>query len=284
MTTGLFKDKKILVTGGTGSIGSAIVRMLKDYDPLVIRVFDQDENGISQIQRDGCYRPIIGDVRNYKKLERAMEDIDIVFHCAALKHVDLCEYNTDDAIDTNIQGVRNIRDAAFYNNVERVINISTDKAVYPVSLMGMTKAISERIITNANEGKGNKRTIFSSVRFGNVLLSRGSVVLKWRRQILNDEPINVTDPDMTRYMMSIEDAVRLVFKAAEQMKGGEIFILKMPKIKLPDLEYEVVGDFVVEHKITGSRPGEKKDEMLMTREEQARAIEKEDMWVIPGVL
>jgi FlaA1/EpsC-like NDP-sugar epimerase len=212
-----------------------------------------------------------------------MEDIDIVFHCAAKKHVELCEYNIDEAISTNILGTQNIRDAAFYNNVEKVVFISTDKAVYPESLMGMTKGIGERIIKNANEGKGNKRTIFSAVRFGNVKGSRGSVLLKWEKTA-PEGYIEVTDPEMTRYMMSIEDAVSLVFKAAEMMQGGEIFILKMREYKLGDLADQFIAGRPIEKRIIGLRMGERMHEQLMTEEEKTVAVEKDDMWILPGVL
>jgi FlaA1/EpsC-like NDP-sugar epimerase len=290
MTIGPFKDKKILVTGGTGSIGSEIVRSLNKFFPDVIRVFSNDENAMFHLQNEierKNHRYIIGDICDKETVSRAMEDIDIVFHAAALKHVHLCEYNTWEAVKTNIFGTENVIEAAFQNNVKKVINISTDKAVNPINTMGATKLLTEKLIRNANERKGSKKTVFSSVRFGNVMMSRGSVMPLWEEQIQQGKPVTITDPDMTRYMMSIDDAVRLVFKAVEIMQGGEVFILKMPVVRLGDLADKVIAGRQIPRSIIGLRPGEKKHEELMTEQEKTVVVETDDMFIVPfwmGVL
>jgi FlaA1/EpsC-like NDP-sugar epimerase len=167
------------------------------------------------------------------------------------------------------------------NKVKKVVNISTDKAVNPINTMGATKLLTEKLIRNANEGKGSKETVFASVRFGNVMMSRGSVMLLWEEQIRQGKPITITDPEMTRYMMSIQDAVMLVFKAVDMMQGGEVFILKMPVIRLGDLADKVIAGRKVEKKIIGLRPGERMHEMLLTDEERKIAVETDDMFIIP---
>jgi len=272
------------VTGGTGSIGSEIVRSLIPYHPAVIRVFSNDENGLFTLQSElgkEEKRYLVGDVRDKDRLIMAMEDIDIVYHCAALKHVPLCEYNPFEAVKTNILGTENVIEAAFTTGASKVINISTDKAVNPINTMGATKLLTEKLIMEANNGKGDKLTVFASVRFGNVMFSRGSVIPAWEDQISRDNCIKITDPDMTRYMMSIPDAVRLVFKATEMMKGGEIFVLKMAKIRLGDLADHVINGRNISKMIVGLRPGEKMDEELMTVEEKQVAVESDDMFIIP---
>ena len=287
MNGNIFNDKSILVTGGTGSIGSEIVRSLMAYNPRVVRVFSNDENGIFFLKNElgsEKIRYLIGDVRDKRRLVRAMENIDIVFHAAALKHVPLCEYNCMDAVKTNVFGTMNVIDAAFCNNVKKVVNISTDKAVNPVNLMGATKLITEKLIIEADNNKGDRVTSFSSVRFGNVLNSRGSVIPVWEEQIRRDNQITITDPEMTRYMMSIADAVSLVFKAAECMVGGEIFVLKMPLVRLGDLADQVIAGKTVTRKIIGLRPGEKIDEELMTEQEKQIAVDTENMYIIKKVL
>lgn len=280
----MFKDKKILVTGGTGSIGSEIVRSLIPHNPGVIRVLSNDEDALFHLQQEigwGPCRYIIGDVRDRRVMMRAMEDVDIVYHAAALKHVPLCEYNTFEAVKTNVLGTQHVIEAAFCNDVDRVVNISTDKAVNPVNAMGATKLLTEKLVCNANDGKGLKRTVFASVRFGNVLNSRGSVVPVWEEQIRRGVPVTVTDPDMTRFMMSVDDAVKLVFKATVLMKGGEVFILKMPVVRLGDLFERVLAGRRVETRVVGLRPGERRHECLMTEEERLVAVELDDMFVVP---
>jgi len=290
----MFKDKKILVTGGTGYIGSEIVRNLLRYSPKVVRIFSNDEDSMFRsMQELGEYtnaRFLIGDIRDKERLKLAMENIDLVYHAAALKHVPLCEYNPFEAIKTNVLGTQNVIEASLSNDVEKVINISTDKAVNPINTMGATKLIAEKLIIDANEGKGTKKTIFTSVRFGNVLFSRGSVIPLFEKQIEQKKPITLTNPKMTRFVMSIKNTVDLVFLATLMAKGGEIFIFKMPVVRLGDLTEVIIDKYSdlygcnkdeIHTKIIGNRAGEKIFEELMTESESEIAFETEDMLIIP---
>jgi FlaA1/EpsC-like NDP-sugar epimerase len=293
----IFKNKKILVTGGTGFIGSEIVRKLLLYEPDVVRILSNDEDSmfrlIQELGEGDKKRFLIGDIRDKERLFLAMEDIDIVYHAAALKHVPLCEYNPFEAIKTNVFGTQNVIDAALNSGVEKVISISTDKAVNPVNTMGATKLLSEKLIIDANYYKGVRKTVFSCVRFGNVLFSRGSVIPLFEEQIRQKKPITITDPEMTRFMMSISNTIDLVFKASLLAKGGEIFILKMPVVKMGDL-IDVVIEFyaqkygyktdAVKRTMIGLRPGEKKYEELLTESETRKVFETEDMLIIPPQL
>jgi FlaA1/EpsC-like NDP-sugar epimerase len=238
-------------------------------------------------------RFLIGDIRDRERLDLAMEDIDLVYHAAALKHVPLCEYNPFEAIKTNVLGTQNVIKAAFRNDVEKVINISTDKAVNPANTMGATKLLAEKLMIDANEGKGRKRTVFSSVRFGNVLFSRGSVIPLFEEQIRTKKSITITHEKMTRFVMSLSNTIDLVFRATVMAKGGEIFILKMPVVKLGDLAEVVIETYAekygfrkqeIEKKTIGLRPGEKMFEDLMTEKEAEMAFETEDMLIIPPQL
>lgn len=289
----VFKDKKILVTGGTGSIGSQIVCRLLKYEPEVIRVFDNDENSIFLMQQElkdyESLRFLLGDIREKERLIRALEDIDIIFHAAALKHVPLCEYNPFEAVKTNVLGTQNLIDAALKVGVKKVINISTDKAVNPANTMGTTKLLAEKLIIDANFYRGDKETIFANVRFGNVLYSRGSVLLIFEEEIKNNKPITITDPNMTRFNMSIGDTIDLVFKATQMALGGEIFILKMPVIKTGDLADAVIEKMAKELNldkskikkiVVGRRPGEKIYEELMTDTEAGFALETNEMFIV----
>jgi FlaA1/EpsC-like NDP-sugar epimerase len=290
----IFKNKKILVTGGTGFIGSEIVRKLLQYNPDVVRILSNDEDSmfriIQELGEGDNKRFLVGDIRDKERLHLAMEDIDIVYHAAALKHVPLCEYNPFEAIKTNVVGTQNVIDAALNSGVEKVISISTDKAVNPVNTMGATKLLSEKLIIDANYYKGIRKTVFSCVRFGNVLFSRGSVIPLFEEQIRQKRPITITDPDMTRFMMSISNTIDLVFKATLLAKGGEIFILKMPVVKMGDL-IDIVIEFyaqkygykkdTIKKTIIGLRPGEKKYEELLTESETKKVFETEDMLIIP---
>lgn len=288
-----FKNKNILVTGGTGSIGSEIVRLILQYSPKVVRIFSRDESKQFELEQEiGHYenvRFLIGDVRDKDRLVRAFEGIDIVFHAAAMKHVPACEYNPFEAVKTNVVGTQNVIDAALENNVEKVIAISTDKAASPISTMGATKLLAERLIIDANCYKGHRKSVFSCVRFGNVIGSRGSVIPLFEKQIRKGGPLTVTDPEMTRFMMSIPQAVDLVFKATKISQGGEIFIFKMPVIKLGDLIKVMIEQLApkygykpeeIQINNIGIRNGEKMYEHLMTVEEAQYAYETEDMFII----
>lgn len=288
-----FSGKKILVTGGTGSIGSKIVECLIPQNPSVIRIYSRDEH--KQFLMEQKYRDyenirfFIGDVRDKERLYRAMEGIDVVFHAAALKHVPVCEYNPFEAIQTNVIGTQNVVNVAMDLNVEKVVLISTDKAASPLNVMGATKLLAERLVTAATYYKGERITKFASVRFGNVLGSRGSVIPLFYSQIMNGGPITLTHLQMSRFMMSLDDAVSLVFSATELMKGGEVFILKMPAVKIIDL-IDVLKDMVcskygknphsIKVEIIGQRPGEKLYEVLMTKEEAQWALETDTLFIL----
>lgn len=282
----LFGGKKILVTGGTGSFGHQIVDRLMKENPSEIRIFSRDEKKQYDMQFEysgnNKLRFIVGDVRNKESLMNAMRGTDIVFHAAALKQVPSCEYNPFEAVKTNTTGAQNVIECALFHNVEKVIAISTDKAVEPVNVMGMTKAIQERLITSANVHRDGKRTIFACVRYGNVLGSRGSVIPVFRNQIDNDQNLTLTDYAMTRFILTLDNAIDLVFKSVEYALGGEIFVLKIHAhtvIELAEVMLETSGKKL---KIaqTGIRPGEKIHETLVSPTESIRTIDKDDLYII----
>jgi FlaA1/EpsC-like NDP-sugar epimerase len=292
-----FKGRRILVTGGTGSIGSAIVKELLKYRPYQVRIYSRDETKQFELMHEiGSLAPVnflIGDVRDKERLSMAMENIDIVFHAAALKHVVACEKNPFEAVKTNVQGTQNVINCAYANQVDKVIMISTDKATDPTNVMGCTKLLAEKLILASFLYKGKKKTKFCCVRFGNVLGSRGSVVPLFINQIKRGQPITVTDPKMTRFIMSIPQAVHLVFKSIELMKNNEIFVLKMPAVTLKDLARAVIEVFQeknnskekVDIKIIGRDGGERMHEKLLTVEESEGALELKDMFIIlPNLL
>jgi len=289
----IFKNKNIIVTGGTGSIGSEIVRRVLQYDPKVVRIFSRDESKQFELEQEiedlENVRFLIGDVRDKERLTRAFEDIDIVFHAAAMKHVPACEYNPFEAVKTNVVGTQNVIDAALDNDVEKVIAISTDKAASPINTMGATKLLAEKLIIDANFYKGGRKTVLSCVRFGNVMGSRGSVMPLFEKQIKNGGPVTVTDPEMTRFMMTIPQAVNLVFKTTKLAQGGEIFIFKMPVLRLGDLANVMIEHLApiyghnpesIKIDTIGIRNGEKMYEHLMNEEEARYAYETEDMFVV----
>ncbi len=285
-----FEGKNIIVTGGAGSIGSHIVKSLLKFEPKQVRVFDNRETELFFLKEElldytDTVRFLVGDVRDKERLNRAMQGIDIVFHAAALKHVPLCEYNPFEATKTNVGGTQNVIETALDNNVERVINISTDKAISPINTMGATKLLAEKLIVAANLFRGNKKTAFSTVRFGNVIGSNGSVIELLKKQIADSGKVTITNPNMTRFVMSIQNAVDLILEAARIMQGSEIFILKMPALKLQDLADVIIkeraGDREIKVEETGIRVGEKMHESLMTEEETQIALETDKMYVIP---
>ena len=287
-----YENKTILITGSAGSIGSEIAKTLLKFNPKVIRLLDINETGLFELEqklRSKRIRLFIGDIRDKDRLKRAMEDVDIVFHAAALKHVPLCEYNPFEAVKTNVIGVQNLIDVAMDEEVEKFITISTDKAVRPINVMGATKLLAEKLTIAANLYKGKRKTAFSVVRFGNVLNSRGSLLPLIKEQIKKGGPVTLTDPQMTRFIMSINDAAILVLKAGVLAKGGEIFIPKMPAIKIIDLIEVVIEELAPKYgynpddisiEVIGKRPGEKPFEELMTEEEAMNAKELEDMYII----
>jgi len=290
----LFGSKKILVTGGTGSIGRAVVREILRYDPEVVRILDVDETREFEMEQDlkdfSNVRFLLGDVRDKERLSRAMENIDIVFHSASLKHVLACEYNPFEAVKTNVIGTQNLIDVALEENVDKVVFTSSDKAVNPCNVMGATKLLAERLITAANCYKGPRRTVFCSVRFGNVLDSRGSILPLFKDQIRNGGPVTLTDGKMTRFVMSMPQTVDLLFKAAGMAQGGEVFISKMKSVGIRDLANVIIEEFShrcgrdadsIEIKIVGRKPGEKMFEEMMTQSEAERSLETEEMFIVP---
>jgi len=289
----LFNDRRVLVTGGTGSIGSAIVEALLTEGPRVVRILSRDDTKQFELEQrhrgDPHLRMLIGDVRNRDRLQRAMSGIDLVFHAAAMKHVSACEFNPFEATETNVRGTQNVVETAIDAGVEKVLTISTDKAVDPSNVMGATKLLAERLMTAAETYKGAASTRFAAVRFGNVIGSRGSIVPLVRGQVARGGPVTITDPDMTRYLMPIGDAVRLCFAAVSRMTGGEVFILKMPRVRTGDLVEVLIEAYAptfgyradqIAIEVIGARRGEKRDEALMTRDEALSATELEDMYVV----
>lgn len=286
-----FLNKKILVTGGTGSIGSEIVRQVLQYQPKQIRVFSRDEYKQHQLQHelggiknDKILRFLLGDIRDKDRLNRAFNDIDIVFHAAALKHVSFCESNPFEAMKTNVHGTQNVVEMAIDHRIEKMVSISTDKAVNPSTFMGITKLMSERMVIAAPNYSGHPEVKFAVVRFGNVINSRGSVIPIWMDQIKKGGPVSITDKNMERFFMTIPDAVNLVFSAASQMLGSEIFVLKMNKYKIYDIARELVKRYSngkqIKIKEIGARDREKSDERLFTIEEEELIIDSGPFHII----
>ncbi len=292
-----YRNKDILVTGGCGSIGSEIVKRLLQFQPRLIRVFDNNESAQfhlhQELQEHENIRYLIGDIRDKERLKMAMRGVNIIFHAAALKHVPLCEYNPYEAVASNVIGTQNAVEAAREQGVETFIGISTDKMVNPINTMGATKLLAEKLIINGALGdyetKYHYKTKFSCVRFGNVLNSNGSVIPIFKKQIAKGGPVTITHPDMTRFFMSMEEAVDLVLKAAATTEGREIFILKMQKIKIKDLADVMIQQLAPIHghdpnaiktSIIGVRPGEKMHELLMSKEESVSVVRDDDMIVI----
>lgn len=292
-----FKDKRILVTGGTGSVGSAIVRNLLQYEPRQIRVLSRDEskqyNLFHELKGDPRVRLLVGDVRDKERVDYAMENVNLVFHAAAMKHVVSCENDPYEAVKTNVIGTQNVIECALKNKVDKIIGISTDKATDPVSVMGCTKLLAERIMLASFFYKGDKKTKACFVRFGNVLSTRGSVVPTFYNQIKQGGPLTVTDESMVRFFMSVDEAINLVLKAAAMMDDREIFVLKMPVFRIVDLAQAVIELYGpelgrnpkdVEIKIIGRKNGERIHEKLLSKDEATYAFETDDMFIITPVI
>jgi UDP-N-acetylglucosamine 4,6-dehydratase/5-epimerase len=290
-----YEGKKILIVGGTGTLGQHLTRFLLRHNPQVIRILSRDEYKQFEMQRNfeehqSKLRFLIGDIRDGQRLVRAMEDIDYVFHLAAMKHVPFCEYNPFEAVQTNIIGTQNMIQAAIQNGVKKVLFTSTDKAISPTNTYGASKLMAERLIAAAEYQKGPKQTVFAAVRFGNVMGSRGSVIPLFSKQILDSQSVSVTDLAMTRYMMTASQAISLMLKANELSTGGEIFVMKMPTILLSDLVDVLIEEVCQKHHISqqvskkeiGLRPGEKRYEELMTDEEALQAWETSDLYILPS--
>ena len=289
-----FKNKRILVTGACGTVGSVLVKQLSGYSSdCEIKGLDNNESELFFTQQEYANNPnmifFLADVRDKDRLSREMSNINIVFHTAAFKHVVLCEQSPFEAVQTNINGVQNLIAASLENNVEKVIFTSSDKAVNPTSVMGTSKLMGERLMTAANSKSRGNGPVFSSTRFGNVLGSRGSVIPIFKEQISKGGPVTLTDPEMTRFIMSISEAVTLVIESSFISAGGEVFITKMPVIRIQDLAEVMVNELAPEYgfspddieiKNIGVKPGEKMYEELMNQEETRRTWELEKYFVV----
>ena len=276
-----FENKIILITGGAGSFGQKFVEIiLKEHNPKVVRIYDNRELAEVEMERklkDPRMRFLIGDVRDRSRLNRAMNGVDIVVHAAALKHVPVCEHDPLEAVKTNIKGTINVIDAAVDNIVEKAIIISTDKAVHPVNLYGATKMVAEKLFIQGNWYVGERRTILSCARYGNVVGSSGSVVPLFLKQ-KKEGAVTITDERMTRFWIDIEQGIRFVIKCIETMKGGEVFVPKIPSMKIMDLAEAIAPG--VKKNFCGIRPGEKLHEVLITKEEAVHTKEFKDYFVI----
>lgn len=296
MSMNYLSGKNIFITGACGTVGSELVRLLltdPGYEPGEIIAIDNNESQLFFLDQKYLHDPrahfFVGDVRDSEKLRRRMKGIDVVFHVAALKHVVLCERSPLEAIQTNIHGVQNVINAATENGVKKVIFTSSDKAVNPTNVMGTSKLMGERLMTAANSNSRDGGCIYASTRFGNVMGSNGSVVPIFRKQIAKGGPVTLTHNDMTRFVMSIEEATRLVIDSAAIAQGGEVFITKMPVIRIRDLAEVMIRELAPEyghnpHDIEiveiGTKPGEKLYEELMSGEETRRAVELKDYFSI----
>ncbi len=279
----MFNDKNILITGGTGSFGKKYTKiLLEKYKPNKIIIYSRDElkqYEMSQDYNDRCMRYFIGDVRDADRLKKAMKDVDFVIHAAALKHVPIAEYNPMECIKTNIYGAQNVIDAALENGVSKIIALSTDKAANPVNLYGATKLASDKLFVAANNLVGSQDTQFSVVRYGNVIGSRGSVVPYFQKLLREGTTfLPITDEKMTRFMITLEDGVNFVLKNFERMQGGEIFVPKIPSMRMVDLADAMAPN--LERKIIGIRPGEKLHEIMCPADDSHLTFEFDDHFVI----
>lgn len=289
-----FENKIILVTGGTGSIGSEIVSQLLNYNPKTIRILSNSENELWETKlrlKDSVnkLRFLLGDIRNFERVNRACQNVDYIYNAAAIKHVPISEYNPMEAVNVNIHGLDNIIEAALINNVKKMIHISTDKAVSPTTVMGATKMIGERLCISRELAKGTHKTTISCVRFGNVLGSRGSIIPLIKEQIREGDSVTLTDEKMKRFFLTIFQAVDLVLKATVLAQGGEIFVLKMPTILIKDLIEVVIEEYCpiigrdptsIKIETIGSRLGEKLNELLISPLEFSSCYETDEMYII----
>ncbi len=284
-----WEDASVFVTGGTGSFGNKLVElMLTKYHPRRLVVFSRDELKQSEMMarfnrgalNDPSVRFFVGDVRDRDRLERAMHDVDVVFHAAALKQIPSCEYNPFEAIQTNVVGTKNVIDAAIDQRVKRVMAISSDKAVNPVNLYGATKLCAEKLMVQGNAYGQAQGTALSAVRYGNVIGSRGSVIPLFAAQRTTGK-VTVTDPAMTRFWLRLEQGVEFAIRCASVMRGGEIFVPKIPSMRVMDLVDVIAPDCQVD--FIGVRPGEKLHEILISEDESRQALEFDDMFVIEPI-
>ena len=282
----MFKDKILLISGGTGSFGNAILRRFLTTDIAEIRIFSRDElkqDDMRKFYNNKKLKFYIGDVRDTNSLDDAMNGVDYVFHAAALKQVPSCEFYPMQAVKTNVIGTENVLNSAIRSGVQKVIALSTDKAVYPINAMGISKAMMERVIVA--KGRNETGTIIACTRYGNVMASRGSVIPLFINQISNGNPITITDPQMTRFMMSLDQAVDLVLFAFENGQSGDIFVQKAPAATIQMLAKtiaKILGKPNHEIKTIGTRHGEKLYETLLTKEEMVKALDLGDYYRVPA--
>jgi len=285
-----WNNKTVLLVGGTGSFGSEFLKLLLEKNPLAIRIYSRDEhkqsillNKYGGVGKGNNISGFIGDIRDAKRLTRAMEGVDIVIHCAALKQVQSCEYNPLETIKTNIIGSMNIIDAALDNNVDRVLAVSTDKAVSPLNLYGATKMCMERLMTTANAYRGtHKKTKFCTTRYGNVVASRGTIVPMWRELMQKKQPLPITNVNATRFWIGMKEANQFVAECVElmdDMVGGEIFVPKMPSVNIMDV-YTALTDNLHQFTIIGDRIGDKLHETLILKEEIRHTVDIGNKYVI----
>jgi UDP-N-acetylglucosamine 4,6-dehydratase len=281
----MFTNKVLLITGGTGSFGNAILRQFLDSDLSEIRIFSRDEKKQDDMRKKYSNSKIkfyIGDVRDYRSVVTAMRGVDFVYHAAALKQVPSCEFHPMEAVKTNVLGTENVLEAAINCSVERVICLSTDKAVYPINAMGISKAMMEKVIVA--KSRSSLKTVICATRYGNVMASRGSVIPLFTNQIRAKEPITITDKNMTRFMMTLDDAVDLVLYAFEHGNAGEIFVQKAPAATIETLAKSLVSLLGVPNhpiNIIGTRHGEKLFEVLLSREEMLSAKDLGRYYCVP---
>lgn len=284
----MFKDKTLMITGGTGSFGNAVLRRFLNTDIKEIRIFSRDEKKQDDMRKHFNSEKLkfyIGDVRDYQSVSNAMRDVDYVYHAAALKQVPSCEFYPLEAVKTNVIGTENVLEAAISHGVERVVCLSTDKAVYPINAMGISKAMMEKVIVAKSRNLEHTKTTICCTRYGNVMASRGSVIPLFIRQVVNGEPISVTDPSMTRFMMTLDDAVDLVLHAFQNGSNGDIFVQKAPAATIETLVkalLQVLGKPEHHVNIIGTRHGEKQYEALCSREEMFVAEEQGNYYRVPA--
>jgi len=278
----LFNDKNILITGGTGSFGKKFTKtLLERYKPNKIIIYSRDEQKhfeMEQVFNEPCMRYFIGDVRDFKRLNKAMMDVDFVIHAAAMKHVHIAEYNPMECINTNIHGAEFVIDSAIQNGVQKIIALSTDKAANPINLYGATKLASDKLFVAANNMVGKRETRFAVVRYGNVIGSQGSVVPYFQKLLTHDDELPITDERMTRFLITLQEGVDFVIKNFARMKGGEIFVPKIPSMKMTELALAMSKD--KPYKVIGIRAGEKLHEAMITKEDSLRTLEFDDHYVI----
>tara|TARA_B100000579_G_C22780340_1_gene828911 strand:- start:303 stop:1331 length:1029 start_codon:yes stop_codon:yes gene_type:complete len=289
MNTNLFKDKTLLITGGTGSFGNAVLNKFLESDLKEIKIFSRDEKkqeDMRILHKNDKLNFIVGDIRDFSSINNAMRGVNFVFSAAALKQVPSCEFYPNEAIKTNILGSENVLEAAAQNNVEKVVVLSTDKAVYPINTMGMTKALMEKLaISKARDSRiASNNSIICATRYGNVMCSRGSIIPLFIEQIKSNKSLTITDPTMTRFMMTLEESVKLVLYAFENAEPGDIFVQKSPASTIQDLAecLKELFDSKNSVQIIGARHGEKLYETLCSKEEMAKAIDLGNYYKIPA--